>query len=176
MSCRAAETREPRIDNRLENERLGAGDMPLEFRNNRDVWAGIMLIVTGVAAVLIARDYSFGTSLRMGPGYFPSVLGGLLTLFGVYLLGSGLRHGTKIEGNWSPRALIVLPVSLVLFGLLMEHAGFVPALMVLIVGSSAAGGEFRLLESLVLAVGLTAFAVALFIWGLGLPYPLFAAW
>jgi 1-acyl-sn-glycerol-3-phosphate acyltransferase len=69
-----------------------------------------------------------------------------------------------------------LPLSLVLFGLLMEHAGFVPALLVLIVGSAAAGTEFRLIEVLLLAVALTAFSVALFIWGLGLPYPLLVGW
>jgi len=148
--------------------------MQLEFRSNRDFWAGVMMIVTGAVAVIIARDYAFGTALRMGPGYFPSVLGGVLVLFGLYLLAQGLRSNEKIEGGWSLRALIVLPLSLVLFGLLMDHAGFVPALMVLIVGSAAAGSEFRLGEALLLATGLTAFAVVLFIWGLGLPYPLLA--
>jgi uncharacterized membrane protein len=155
---------------------MNAHRMQLEFRNNKDVWAGLMLIGTGAATILIARDYVFGTALRMGPGYFPSVLGGLLVLFGLYLVGAGLRRRELIEGSWSLRALIVLPLSLVLFGLLMENAGFVPALMVLIVGSSAAGSEFRLVETLLLAVGLTAFAVVLFIWGLGLPYPLLAGW
>jgi hypothetical protein len=150
--------------------------MQIDIRNNRDVWAGAMLIVTGAAAVIIARNYAFGNALRMGPGYFPSVLGGLLVLFGLYLVAQGLRTKEQIEGNWSPRALIVLPLSLVLFGLLMEYAGFVPALMALIVGSAAAGREFKLVEVLLLAVGLTAFAVALFIYGLGLPYPLFSAW
>jgi uncharacterized membrane protein len=148
--------------------------MQLEIRNNRDVWAGAMLIATGAAAVVIARDYAFGTALRMGPGWFPSVLGGILVLFGLYLVAQGLRSNEKIEGNWSFRALIVLPLSLVLFGLLMEYAGFVPALVVLIVGSSAASREFRLGESLLLAAGLTVFAVLLFIYGLGLPYPLFS--
>ena len=147
-----------------------------QLRNNRDLWAGVMLIVTGVAAVVMARDYHFGTALRMGPGYFPSVLGGLLVLFGLYLVAQGLRSGEQIEGNWSLRGLIVLPLALVLFGLLMEHAGFVPALMVLIVGSALASSEFRLIEVLLLAVGLTAFSVALFIYGLGLPYPLLAGW
>jgi uncharacterized membrane protein len=148
--------------------------MRLEFRSNRDFWAGVMLIATGAAAVIIARNYAFGTALRMGPGYFPSVLGGLLVLFGLYLVAQGLRSNDKIEGNWSLRALIVLPLSLVLFGVLMEYAGFIPALVVLIVGSSAAGSEFRLGESLLLAAGLTLFAVALFIYGIGLPYPLIA--
>jgi hypothetical protein len=150
--------------------------MQLEFRNNKDFWAGLMLIGTGAAAVIIARNYAFGTALRMGPGYFPSVLGGSLVVFGLYLVAAGLRHKEKIEGKWSLRALIVLPLSLVLFGLLMERAGFIPALMVLIVGSAAAGAEFRLVEVLLLAVGLTAFCVALFIWGLGLPYPLLVGW
>jgi uncharacterized membrane protein len=150
--------------------------MQIEFRNNRDFWAGVMLIVTGAAAVVLARDYAFGTTLRMGPGYFPSVLGGILVLFGLYLVAQGLRSNDKIEGNWSLRALVVLPLSLVLFGLLMDRAGFVPALMALIVGSAAAGSEFKLTEALLLATGLTAFAVVLFIWGLGLPYPLLAGW
>jgi hypothetical protein len=148
-----------------------------ELRNNRDFWAGVMLIGTGAAAVLIARNYAFGTTLRMGPGYFPSVLGGLLCLFGVYLVAAGLRSKEKMEGsNWSLRALIVLPLALVLFGLLMEHAGFIPALVVLIFGSALAGKEFRFVEVLLLAIGLTAFSVALFIWGLGLPYPLLLGW
>ena len=150
--------------------------MQLEFSRNKDFWAGVMLIVTGAAAVILARDYAFGTMLRMGPGYFPSVLGGVLVLFGLYLLAQGLRGGEMIEGNWSLRALIVLPLSLVMFGLLMDHAGFVPALMALIVGSAAAGSEFKLTEALLLAAGLTAFAVLLFVWGLGLPYPLIAGW
>jgi hypothetical protein len=150
--------------------------MQLEFRNNRDFWAGIMLIATGTASVIIARDYSFGTALRMGPGYFPSVLGGGLVLFGLYLVATGLKRNEKIEGGWALRALIVLPLSLVLFGILMERAGFIPALLVLIVGSAAAGTEFRLGEVLLLAVGLTAFSVALFIYGLGLPYPLLTGW
>ncbi|HWL31659.1 MAG TPA: tripartite tricarboxylate transporter TctB family protein [Xanthobacteraceae bacterium] len=150
--------------------------MQLEFRGNKDFWAGVMMIVTGLTAIIIARNYDFGTALRMGPGYFPSVLGGILILFGLYLVASGLRSNEKIVGGWSLRALIVLPLALILFGVLMDYAGFVPALMVLIVGSALAGNEFRLIEVLVLAIGLTAFAVALFVWGLNMPYPLFIGW
>ena len=150
--------------------------MQLEFRSNRDFWAGVMLIVTGATAVIIARDYNFGTSLRMGPGYFPTVLGSALVLFGLYLVVVGLKRNEKIVGGWPFRALIVLPLSLVLFGLLMDRAGFVPALIVLIFGSAAAGTEFKIVEVLLLAIGLTAFCVALFIWGLGLPYPLLIGW
>jgi Tripartite tricarboxylate transporter TctB family len=146
--------------------------MHFDLHNNKDVWAGLMLIAIGAAAILVARDYPFGTALRMGPGYVPVVLGGLLILFGLAILAGGLRGGERIEGSWSLRALIILPLSLILFGVLMQYAGFVPAMLVLIVGSATAGTEFRLVEVLLFALGLTAVAVAVFVWGLGLPYPL----
>jgi putative tricarboxylic transport membrane protein len=139
---------------------------------NKDVWSGLLLIAIGAAAVLIARNYAFGTALRMGPGFFPLVLGGLLILFGVYMLAAGLRQGEQIAGSWSLRALIILPLSLVLFGVLMERAGFVPAMLVLIFGSATASTEFRLVEVLLFSIGLTALSVAVFVWALGLPYPL----
>jgi hypothetical protein len=158
--------------------------MKLEFLDNKDFWAGVMLIVTGAAAIYIARNYSFGTSLRMGPGYFPTVLGGMLILFGFYLVGSGLGSGgEKLVSSWSLRALIILPLSLVLFGVLIDPpaiiraytpGGFVPAMMVLIFGSATATTEFNFVEVLLFSIFLTVLSVAVFIWGLGLPYPLFS--
>jgi hypothetical protein len=146
--------------------------MKLALANNKDVWGGLMLIAIGAAAVLIARDYPFGTALRMGPGYFPVILGALLILFGLAILAGGLRRGEQIAGSWSLRALVVLPLSLILFGVLMQYGGFVPAMLVLIVGSATASSEFRLVEVLLFALGLTALSVAVFVWALGLPYPL----
>jgi hypothetical protein len=147
-------------------------DTMTDLRNNKDFWAGAMLIAIGVAAVVIARDYPFGTASRMGPGYFPSVLGGILTLFGLALLARGLRRGEKIAGGWSLRPLIVLPAAFVLFGVLMDRAGFLPALVVVIFGSAAAGSEFKFGEVALLTVVLTALCVAIFSWGLQMPYPL----
>ena len=103
-----------------------------------------MLIAIGAAAMFIARNYPFGTALRMGPGYLPVVLGRAADRCSASIvLAIGLRSSEKIEGTWSLRALVMLPLSLVLFGLLMEYAGFVPALMVLIVGSAAAGTRIQ---------------------------------
>jgi hypothetical protein len=150
---------------------------------SRDFWAGMMLVAVGAAAVLIARNYTFGTALRMGPGYFPTVLGGILILFGLYLVVDALRsrpppsqqpQGPAARGAWSLRALVVLPLAFVLFGVLMSHAGFVPALLVLILGSALASPQFRLVEVLLLSVVLIVLSVAIFVWGLGLPYPLLA--
>jgi len=146
--------------------------MKLTLANNKDVWAGLLLIAIGAGAIFVARNYPFGTALRMGPGFFPVVLGGLLIVFGLAVLAIGLRKGESMTGSWSLRALIILPLSLILFGLLMEYAGFVPAMLVLIVGSATASTEFRFLEVLLFAAGLTALSVAVFVWALGLPYPL----
>ena len=146
--------------------------MKAGLRDNQDLWSGIMLIVIGVTALVIARNYPFGNSLRMGPGYFPIVLGSILVLFGLWFLAKGFRSTEKIEPGWSLRALIVIPVSLVLFGVLMNYGGFVPALVVLIFGSALASDEFNLIEVVLLTIGLTIGCIAVFIWGLGLPYPL----
>jgi hypothetical protein len=146
--------------------------MKLEFRNNKDFWAGMMFIGIGAVALVMAMNYRFGSTHRMGPGFFPVVLGGILILFGSYIAFMGLRSNEKIQGNWSVRALIMLPAIIILFGFLMEHAGFIPALVVLGFGSAAAGREFKFVEVLLLTALLTVLSVALFIWGLSLPYPL----
>jgi hypothetical protein len=146
--------------------------MKLEFLDNKDFWAGMVLVVTGSLAVLIARDYAFGTMVRMGPGFFPTVLGGLLVLFGIHLLAKGLRGADKIEAGWSLRAMIVLPLSLALFGVLIDRAGLVPALAVLIAGSAAGGKVFKPAEIVLLAAFLIVFSVTVFVWALGRPFTL----
>jgi hypothetical protein len=148
--------------------------MKLELGNSKDLWAGLLLIGIGTGAILVARNYPFGSALRMGPGYFPVVLGGLLVAFGLYLVGSGLRSSERIDTPWSLRALAILPLSLIAFGVLIERAGFIPALIVLILGSATASTQFRFAEVLAFAIGLTALSVAVFVWALGLPYPLIA--
>jgi hypothetical protein len=148
--------------------------MKPSIADNKDVLAGLFLIAVGVVAVVIAHNYTFGTALRMGPGFFPTVLGGFLILSGLYILTNGLRSGDTIEGSWSLRGLIVLPLALVLFGVLIDRAGFIPAMLVLIFGSGLAGTDFRLIELLVFSVLLTALCAIVFVWALGLPYPLIA--
>ena len=140
----------------------GSRKMKIELRNNKDFWAGLMLIAIGAASIFIARGYPFGSTMRMGPGYFPSLLGGILALFGIYVLIIGLRRGEKITVHCSARALIVLPLSLVAFGVLMTYAGFIPAMAVLIFGSACAGQDFKFVEILLLTVILTGLSVVIF--------------
>jgi hypothetical protein len=146
--------------------------MKFDWRNNRDFFAGLLYIAVGAVGMFIARDYPFGSALRMGPGYFPSVLGGIMIAFGIAVMMMGVKNNEKMKPYWSIRALIVLPLATVVFGVMMEEAGFIPALLVLIPLSAAAGKEFKVVEIALLTVGLTIISTLVFIKGLGLPYPL----
>jgi len=146
--------------------------MKVDLRSNMDFLAGLMFIGVGAAAMIVSRDYPMGSALRMGPGYFPMVLGGIMIAFGIYVMIHGLVNKEQVKGNWSLRALFVLPLATVVFGVLMEETGFIPALVVLIFISAAAGDQFKWIEVLVMAIALTAACVGLFIYALGLPYPL----
>lgn len=140
--------------------------------NNRDFLAGLLFIVLGGLAVALARDYPIGSTMRMGPGYFPTVLGGILLLFGVYVLLRGVRSGDKVKGEWGYRPLALISLSIVMFGFLLDRVGMVPAIVAMLFAAAAAGREFRFKEVLLLAVVMTAFSVAVFSYGLKLPYPL----
>ena len=148
----------------------------MKIELNKDVWAGAMLIGIGAAALFVSRGYRFGSAMRMGPGFFPAVLSGILLAFGIGILCFGLLRGQKVTDHISARALILIPLSLVLFGILMKFAGFIASLAALVIVSAAARRGFRLKEVLHLTLGLTLAAVVLFIWGLDLPYPLVRGW
>ena len=146
--------------------------MKPDLRNNRDLIAGLLFIVLGALAAVLARDYPFGTTMRMGPGYFPTLLGGILLVFGATILLRGIRSGERVKGEWGVRPLAWITLSIVLFGFLLDRVGMVPATVVTLFAAAAAGREFRLKEVLLLAIVMTAFSVAVFSYGLKLPYPL----
>jgi hypothetical protein len=148
--------------------------MKIEFRNNQDFFAGLMFIVIGLLAVVIAqKNYPLGTGLRMGPGYFPVMLGGVLIVFGLYVMVRGLIRGEKIKGIWGIRPLILITLGVVAFGFVMDHLGMVPALFVLFFISALGGHEFKFKEVLILTVVMTVASWVIFIYSLGLPYRLF---
>src|SRR5258706_455060 len=106
--------------------------MKFDWRNNRDFFGGLFYIVLGALGWWIARDYPFGSALRMGPGYFPTVLSWMMIAFGIAILLMGVKNNIKISGNWSIRALIVLPIGTAVFGWMMEGTGFLPAILMLL--------------------------------------------
>jgi putative tricarboxylic transport membrane protein len=109
----------------------------------------------------------------MGPGYFPTILGGILVLFGVCVMVRGIRSGVKVKGEWGWKPLALITLSVVLFGLLMDRLGMIPALAVMFFVSALAGPEFRFKEVLLLTVLMSVFAAGVFVYGFKLPYQLF---
>jgi hypothetical protein len=140
------------------------------IRHPKDLFAGLLFIAFGAAAIAIGSNYPFGSSARMGPGYFPRVLGILLIGLGAVIALRGLKlKGTPIAvGSLKP--LVIVLGSIVLFGLLSPHIGLVLASILLIVSASAASSEFRWKEALLSGIVLAAGAVMVFIWGLGLQF------
>ena len=146
--------------------------MKADLSTNKDFLAGLLMMVVSCAAFYMALDYPFGSTLRMGPGYFPRVLAGILFSFGLYVMLRGLRTQERIAGVWGWRALAYMVAALAVFGFAMEHLGFIPALILLFVISAYGGNEFKLKEVVILTAFMTAFAWGVFIWGLELPYEL----
>lgn len=147
--------------------------MKTRLTQNKDFLAGLLMICVGAVGFYMALNYPFGSSLRMGPGYFPRVLAGLLIAFGVWIGLRGLRSGEKVEGVWGWKPLALITLALVSFGWLMEAVGLVPSLVVLFFVSAYAGHEFKFKEVLILTAVMIVFAYGVFIEGLNMPYRLF---
>jgi len=147
--------------------------MNTELHQNRDFLAGLLFLFIGGVGFYVALSYPFGTLERMGPGYFPRILSGILILFGGITLARGLKSGERVKGSWGWLPLLMLTISLLAFGFLMEHVGMIPALVVMFFSAAYAGKEFKFTEVLILTTVMCLAATAIFIWGLKLPYPLF---
>ena len=146
--------------------------MKVDLVNNKDFLAGLLLLAIGAGGFFMALDYPFGSALRMGPGYFPRVLAGILMAFGVFVLIRSILKVEKVKGKWGWKPLAFITIALVAFGWTMEKLGFIPALVVMFILSTLGGHEFRWKEVAILTVVMSAFAVGVFIYGIGLPYPL----
>jgi hypothetical protein len=140
----------------------------MRIRAPKDFWAGVMFAAFAVVAVLAARGYSLGSAGRMGPGYFPLLLGLVLGGLGALLIGRSL----VLDGEPLPRfhvvPLAIIAVAVCLFGLAIEPLGLVVSLAILVTLSAWAGRQFRLVETMALALALIVFSVGVFVYALGL--------
>lgn len=147
--------------------------MKRDLLSNKDFLSGLLLIGFGAIGFYMALDYPFGSTLRMGPGYFPRVLAGILLTFGVYVMIRGILSGEKVKGVWGWKPLAFITASLLLFGWIMDRFGLIPALVVMFFACALGGHEYKFKEVTILTVVMTVFAVGVFVYGLGLPYRLF---
>jgi len=143
------------------------------IKSSKNFWAGLMFISLGLFATLWSlNQYETGTALRMGPGYFPVVLGGLLALLGLVILGSSLAFSGAAVPRFRLRPIIFILGAVVAYGYLMAPLGLVLATLVLVVISALGGHEFRWREAFALGGVMIVISILVFVKGLTLPFPL----
>ncbi len=145
----------------------------MRLRAPKDFWSGVLFVATGLFAVVYSGiSYNLGTAARMGPGYFPRILGLLLIALGGILAVRALRFDGPRVPHWHWRPTIVVLGSVVLFGLVVEKLGLALSTVMLIVLASSASREFRPRESVLVGIFLAALAVGVFVVGLKLQLPI----
>jgi hypothetical protein len=134
----------------------------VNIKNQKDFFSGLLFIAMGLTFAWSASRYSMGNAAKMGPGYFPLLLGALLTVLGGVLVFKALVFETEDGGRigtwaWRPVAFIVL--ANVIFGVLIgglssvgiAPMGLVLAIFAVTILAAKAGRQFRWKEVLVLA-------------------------
>jgi hypothetical protein len=145
----------------------------LRIRNFKDFYTGLLFMLFGVAFTWGATRYALGKAAKMGPGYFPLILGGLLTILGVIVFIRSLVRDSE-EGRVDRIALkpmVLMFGSIAAFALLLRSAGLVVSIFAIILISSLASRESRFWETLISAIVLCAASLAVFVYGLNLQIP-----
>lgn len=145
--------------------------------NPKELAAGALFVaIGGFFAGNALVNLRLGSALNMGPGYFPTVLGVFLVLLGIAIAATGINKPADGFGPVSVRGLLLVIGAIVFFGFTVRGLGFVPSLAVTVflASMSSRGTSVRL--ALILAVTLTVFATLVFVYGLGLPYPILGRW
>ena len=142
------------------------------IRNPKDFWSGVVFIALGAATIVVSAKYTLGSAARMGPGYFPRILGILLIVLGGILAIRATRTVGPPMPSFHWRPMIIVLGSVVLFGAIVRIVGVALSTVILIVTASAASHEFRPRESLIAGVVLAVLAVGVFVVGLQLQLPI----
>jgi len=151
----------------------------VRIKNEKDFWSGVLFVVFGLGFAIGAKNYDMGSAQRMGPAYFPTILGALLAIMGLYIASRGLRDkfaagdGKIDRFHWRPLLLVLGAV--LLFALLLRPLGLVIALALMIGLGSAGGPDFKAKEVVVMAATLVLLVLGVFIWGLSLTIPVWPA-
>lgn len=156
------------------------------IKSQKDFFAGLMFMVTGIAFAWGATSYKIGDGARMGPGYFPLLLGVLMAILGAVITFKSLVvatvDGDKV-GSWAWKPLVFIIAGNLLFGLLLGGLpsikfpvfGMIAAIYALTIVSAMAGEEFKLKEVVILATILSVLSYVTFVVVLKLQFPVWPA-
>jgi putative tricarboxylic transport membrane protein len=146
----------------------------LAIRDRRAFVSGAFFLIVAAFFYAVALGYVPGTTARMGPGYFPRLLSFVLAAIGLFVVAGAMRPSAGIHRlrAWDLKGLLWVTGSVMLFAFLLYPLGFVISLFVLIMVSSKASPEFTWKGALANAVVLIVMCVGVFVYGLGLQFPL----
>ena len=144
------------------------------MRPTKDLVAGLMFVAFGAGGAAIAMTYGMGTAARMGPGYFPVVLGAAIAVLGLLIAGKALIRpaGSEPIEAGKLRPILFVSLAVLVFGFLIDARGLIVAVAALILVARLAGREGRILELVAIVAALTTVSVAIFVWGLNIPLKL----
>ena len=154
----------------------------MKIKSQKDFFAGLMYLIVGGAFAVGAFEYNVGTAARMGPGYFPLILGVILSLIGVAIslkaLGTPKGDNDPV-GKWAWRQILFVLGANFAFGILLVGLpalgipgfGLIVAIYALVLIASCARENSNFKESLVLATILAVGSYAVFVWALNLQFP-----
>ena len=149
------------------------GEYAMLIRNQRAFVSGALFVAVAAFFFIVALNYQPGTAARMGPGFFPRMMSIILAAIGLFVMAGAVMPKAKIEHleRWDWKGLIWITGSVALFAALLYPLGFVLSLFILIIVASRASPGFTWPGALVNAVILIVMCVAVFIYGLGLQFP-----
>lgn len=155
----------------------------MRFRVNRkELWSVLLMLVLAVPTIVGSLNYQVGTLARMGPGYFPLILGCVLAFLALLLLFSpepveSLLDEIVEEDTLSLKEQVItwvtIVASVIAFIVIGKYGGLIPATFVMCTLAAFADKRNSFMTNIIIGAVLTAMAVGLFRYGLQIQFPLF---
>ena len=145
--------------------------------SRNDLASGAIFVAFGADFALEAMRYEFGTPFRMGPGFMPIVLGGILVALGVAVAAKGLgRPDEDAPSPWPWRGIALVLGTIIFFAATLRGLGFLPVVLISGFATAISSTRNTVLSALVVSVGLCILCTLIFVVGLGLIVPWIGPW
>ena len=141
--------------------------------SGQDLLCGVMFAAVGAGALWVGRNYPMGSPVRLGSGVFPMLLSyGLIGVGAIIFIKGLLTDGPRLTG-WAWRPVLLITLAAVCFALLIEPAGLVATMLVVMTLGALAGEGHKLRELAMFMLVMILMAIGIFVWGLGMPIKVF---
>jgi hypothetical protein len=144
--------------------------------NRKDLICGLVFVVIGLLFLVGGKELDIGTATRMGPGYFPLVLCGMLITIGLIIAAKSFGKPDVAFGSVPWRAILLILPSTIFFGFAVKNIGLMPGVFIVALASSFSSSKMTVPLALALSIGLSIFCYGVFVTGLGLPIQPFGPW